>query len=84
VKTLTANSAIVAFVGLIVLVALAVWWFGGLGNFMGAGKAQAAAAAGAFPSPDNFVVLASTYGNSGATTITGDLGYTPGPGVPPP
>lgn len=47
------------------------------------GTAHAAAAAGAFPPTDDFAVLASTYTNSGATSITGDLGFTTGPGVAP-
>jgi uncharacterized repeat protein (TIGR01451 family) len=55
-----------------------------LKNFGGPGaQSQSGAAAGAFPPSDNFAVLASTYTNSAATTITGDLGYTTGPGVAP-
>lgn len=80
-KNLTRTSILTIGATLLVL-GLIVWLVGGYGvNVPKA--AQAAAAAGAFPPTDNFAVLASTYTNSGATTITGDLGFTTGPGVAP-
>ena len=77
--------SVVTVLGLIVVVvAIAFLWRSGVfGTIASSSRSQAAAAAGAFPPADNFAVLASTYGNSGATTITGDLGYTTGPGVAP-
>ncbi|MDP2648553.1 MAG: ice-binding family protein [bacterium] len=75
------NILIIGFIALFIV--LAVWWAGGFGNIVGLATSQVSAAAGAFPPTDNFAVLASTYTNTGATTITGDLGFTTGPGVAP-
>ena len=79
-KTLTANSAIAILVGLAVLIALGVWWIGGLGNLTGGGKSQsAAAAAPSLSTVTNFSILgALSAASANTTTISGDLGLSPG------
>lgn len=74
--------AAVSLLGLVGIVALAVWWSGGLGNIFHGGKSQSATVLDALSTAANFGVLAhTTVTNTGNSVITGDLGLSPGTSV---